>query len=136
VARDLTGALEGMTAQLAALDAYGHRSRRMIWGLIVSITLDLILTAGIAVTAIQAHNADTSASAARAVAAVAQQDNRALCEASNVSRAQQLGLWDYLFSLAGKPATARTAKLDAEFLHHVAVVFAPRDCSHVSPGKP
>jgi hypothetical protein len=135
-ARGLTGALEGMTGQLAGLTAYGKRNRRMIWGLIISITLDLILTAFVAVTAIQAHDANNSAKTARAVAVAAAQNNRNLCESSNIARAQQVELWTYLFDLAGPPKTAQGAKLTAEFKHHLQVVFAPRDCSHVNPGKP
>jgi hypothetical protein len=135
-AKGLTGALNGVTQELKRLAAYGHKNRRMIWGLIVSITLDVLLTVVVAVFAIQAHDADASATAARQIAAVAQQADRNLCLSSNVSRAQQLGLWDYLFTLAGPAKTKEGAKLDAEFLHHVATLFAPRDCSHVNPGTP
>ena len=135
-AKSLTGALEAMTAELGRLRRYGHKNRRMIWGLIVSIALDLILTAVVAVFAIQAHDANTSAQAARAIAAVASQNSRDLCESSNVSRAQQVELWGYLFSLAGPPRTAQGAKLTAEFKHHLQVVFAPRDCGHPNPRTP
>ena len=135
-ARGLTGALEGMTAELGRLAAYGHRNRRMIWGLIVSIALDLILTAFVAVTAIQAHDANTSAQAAKAVASVAQQNNRALCLSSNVARAQQIDLWDYLLGLSARPETAQQRKVITEFKAHLSLIFAPRDCDHVSPGNP
>jgi hypothetical protein len=134
-AKGLTGALTDMTDQLKKVADYGQESRKMIWALAVSLTLDLILTIVVAFFAIEAHDADTSATAARQIAAVAQHDNLNLCLSSNVARAQQVGLWDYLFNLAGPARTAEGAKLDAEFKHHLQVVFAPRDCAKVDPSK-
>ena len=136
-ARGLTTALDAVSKEIQRLTAFGVRNRRMIWGLIISITLDLILTAFVAVTAIQAHDANTSASAAKAVAVVAAAGSRNLCESSNIARAQQVDLWDYVLGLSsGKPQTAQEKKNVAAFRHHLSVIFAPRDCSHVNPGTP
>lgn len=136
-AKGLTDALDGMTGQLRSLAAYGKKNRRMIWGLIISITLDLILTAFVAVTAIQAHDANTSAKAARAVAVVAAQNNRNLCESSNIARAQQIDLWNFAIGLGkGKPQTAQQKENTAKFETHLHVLFAPRNCSHPNAKTP
>jgi len=132
-AKGLTEALEGMTRQLAALAAYGKRNRHMIWGLIVSIALDLVLTVVVAVFAIQAHDANTSAQAARVVAAAAKQNNLALCEAGNVARAQQIGLWNHLLSLPPAPGSPRRSAGQEQqitaFRAYIAGIFKPRDCA-------
>jgi hypothetical protein len=132
----LAGAVEALGGKVEGLAAYGKKNRHLIWGLVVSLVVDLALTVVVAVFAVQAHDANTSAQAARAVAAVAQANNRNLCLSGNASRAQQHGLWLYLFQLAGPPKTAQGAKLTGQFKAHLDVVFAPRDCAHVNPGKP
>lgn len=125
-AKSLTGALKDMTGELARLRRYGVRNRQMIWGLIVSIALDLILTAFIAVTAIQAHEASAAAASAKFA-------ESALCQAGNVARAQQVQLWDHLLTLPpAKGAPPRTAAQEAEaaaFGRYVRSVFASRDCA-------
>jgi hypothetical protein len=133
-AKNLTAALGTMSAEVRRLSAYGHRNRRMIWGLIISIALDVTLTVVVAVFAVQAHDANTSAAAARAVAAVAQQDSQALCEAGNVARAQQVDLWDYVLSLSRKPTTPEQEKVVAQFEQHLHAVFAPRNCAALGQG--
>ena len=139
-AKSLTGALEGMTAQLSALTAYGKKNRHLIAGLAVSLTLDLILTVFVAVTAIQAHDANTSAQAARAVAVVAAQNNRNLCLSNNVARAQSIELWDYLLALppakGAPPPSAQQKERVAAFRAFLDKVYQPRNCVHVSPGNP
>jgi hypothetical protein len=130
-AKGLTGALEGMTAELGRLAAYGHRNRRMIWGLVVSIVLDLILTGFVAVAAIQAHDANTAAGAAKA-------SEMALCTAGNAARAQQVTLWTHLLSLppaAGSPARTKAQQEEiAAFGAYVKSIFKPRDCARLGKG--
>ena len=130
-AKGLTGALEAMTGELGRLRKYGVRNRRMIWGLIVSIALDLILTAFVAVTAIQAHDANTAANSAKVAEAT-------LCRAGNVARAQQVTLWTHLLSTPPVPGSpkrtpAQQAEIDA-FGKYVRTVFAPRDCAAIGKG--
>ena len=135
-AKDLTGALNDVAAEVRRLRTYGRRNR---WFIVFDIVLTVALAVStfIAIGASQsARDAQASAAAARAAVSLAQQDSRNLCLSSNVARAQQIGLWDYLFTIAGKPGTAQAAKLDAEFKHHLAVVFAPRDCSNPNPRTP
>lgn len=129
-------AMENLGGKVTDLAGRVHKDRRLIAGLAVSLILDLALTVVVAVFAVQAHDANTSAQAAKAVAVVAQQNNRNLCLSGNESRGQQHGLWLYLFQLAGPPKTAQGRKLTAKFEEHLNTVFSPRDCAHVNPGKP
>jgi hypothetical protein len=143
-ARDLTGALNRLAGRLeevkagsedrddqlarrdAQLNTYGRRSRHLIWITIVSLALDIILTAALTVVAIQAHDAS---------GAVAQ-SNRNLCLSGNAARAQQVSLWDYILSLSQPSATPAEQQRVTAFRAHVQQLFAPRDCSHINPGSP
>lgn len=66
---------------------------------------------------------NATARAAHASATVAQ-----LCQAGNEFRAEQAGLWEYILHLSGPPKTARQKHIDAVFVHHLTVVFRPRNC--------
>jgi hypothetical protein len=128
-ARSQTEAMGKLADEVRGLRKSGRRTWKFV---LFDITLTVLLT----VVSFIAVHAGQSAHVAQVAAQLAEQDNRNLCESSNVSRAQQLGLWDYLFALAGPAKTAEGTKLDNEFLHHVAAVFAPRNCVHVDPGSP
>jgi hypothetical protein len=143
-ARDLTDALnrlagrlevvkedsEGRDQELSTRDAqlatYGRRSRHLIWITIVSLVLDLLLTAALTVVAIQAHDSSS---------AVAQSD-RNLCLSGNVARAQQISLWNYILSSSHQPTTPAQREQIAKFQAHLQQLFAPRDCSHINPQNP
>jgi hypothetical protein len=143
-ARDLTGALNRLAGRLeevkadsedrddqlakrdAQLNTYGRRSRHLIWITIVSLVLDILLTAALTVVAIQAH--DTSGAVA--------QSNRNLCLSGNAARAQQVSLWDYILSLSQPSATAAERQRVVAFRAHLQQLFAPRDCAHVNPETP
>jgi hypothetical protein len=135
-AKNQTEAMIALAAEVKQLRTSGRRTWKFVL-FDVALTILLAVVSFIAVHASDsARGAQTAAVAARAAAKVAEQDNKNLCMSSNVNRAQETGLWDFLFDLAGPAKTKEGAKLDAEFLHHVAVLFAPRDCSHVNPGTP
>jgi hypothetical protein len=121
-AQNLTGALGKLATQVKALNDRLRRTRHMVWGLVISLVLDLFLTAGFAAVAVQARNT--------------QQSNLALCLSSNHARHQQISLWGYVLSLGGPPKTAEQRKVIAEFETHLHKIYAPRNCSHLSPGKP
>jgi hypothetical protein len=153
-ARDLTDALnrlagrledvqtgsEARDEQLAKRDAqlarYGHRNRHLIRITIVSLVLDILLTAAVTVVAIQAHDASSAAASARTAATAVAQSNRNLCLSGNASRAQQVEVWDYILSLAQPPATAAARERIGEFKAHLEAIFAPRDCANVNPQSP
>ena len=146
-ARDLTDALNGLTGRLeevradsedrdqqlaerdAQLSRYGQRNRHLIWVTIVSLALDVLLTAALAVVAVQANHASGAASA------VAQSD-RNLCLSGNVARAQQVSLWNYVLTISQQPASSAERARVAEFRTHLHKLFAPRDCAHINPGSP
>ncbi len=57
----------------------------------------------------------------------------ALCQAGNVSRAQQIDLWEFVLRISGPPKTAAGRVVAAKFEAHLHAVFAPRDCKHLTP---
>ena len=69
----------------------------MIWVTIVSLALELLLTAGLAVVSVQARDAASPAAASS-------QAQMALCQASNVARAQRVELWDDVIALVPEEA--------------------------------
>jgi hypothetical protein len=146
-ARDLTDALNRLTGRLeevradseerdkqladrdAQLSRYGRKNRHLIWVTITSLVLDLLLAAALTVVAVQANHANGAASA------VAQSD-RNLCLSGNVSRAQQVSLWNYALTISQRAATPAELARVAEFKAHVHKLFAPRNCAHVNPQSP
>jgi hypothetical protein len=129
-ARDLTGALEGMTVQLTAVKATVRRSKRVIAALAVSLFLDVCLTIGVTVAAVQ--SGDASSRAADAVTQL-HASNVSACRQANVNRAQDIAIWDkFLAGLA--PPAVRTAAVRAELAevnHLIAVKDAPRNCARL-----
>jgi hypothetical protein len=146
-ARDLTDALNRLTGRLeevradseerdkqlterdAQLSRYGRRNRHLIWVAIISLALDLLLTAALTVVAIQAHDASGAASAVA-------QSSRNLCLSGNVSRAQQVSLWNYVLTISQQPVSSAEQARVAEFKTHLHKLFAPRNCAHVNPQSP
>jgi regulator of extracellular matrix RemA (YlzA/DUF370 family) len=101
------------------LRTYGRHNRAFV---IVDVLLTILLTAFgyLSVHAVQSASHANSA-------------QLALCQAGNVSRAQQIQLWDYVLTLSskGSPQTPQQKQRAAEFrvyLHHV---FASRDCRNL-----
>ena len=148
-ARAFTEALNAMAAELAAVKAqaaehdaeiaetkaaagelgrYGRTNRRRILVLTAAIVPDLILTAVGVWAVVRANGAHDTADQARA-------SQVQTCLASNVTRAQNAQLWDFVVDLAEKSTTApqtpqRRAQLTA-FRAEIQRVFAPRDCSKI-----
>lgn len=135
-AKNLTGALKEIGGQVASLTVAVRRSRHLIIGLAISLCIDVALTIVVAVFAVQAHDANASAVAAKDAAGVAAQDNKALCLSGNVARAQQIKPWEILISLGTPPKTAAQKRLIDEFLADLKKIYAPRNCSHITPGAP
>ena len=77
-----------------------------------------------------AHQVTRGSAAAVAV-------TRALCESSNVARAQSIQLWDFILDLpASAPPTAAQEKRTAAFRAFLGKAYQPRNCAHISPGNP
>lgn len=121
--KGLTGQVENLAGEASRLRTYGHRNR-------LFIVVDIILTVGLSFAgylAVRATEAANSATAAQ----------MALCQAGNVARAQQTGLWEYVIHLSPPPKTAQGRLIVARFEHHLRVTFRPRDCARLGqPGGP
>ena len=114
-AQGLTDALTEMAAEVRRLRTYGRRNRAFVI-VVIALSLAIILAGGIAVHA--TGEAETAVSA-----------QLALCQSSNVARAQQVSLWEFLIHLGAPPRTAKGRMRVSEFEHHLYVVFAKRDCA-------
>jgi hypothetical protein len=134
-ARQLTEALKDMTGRLDAVRAdseerdqelhrYGRRNRHLILTLALSLILDVTLTIVISIVAVQAHNASITARKASA-------SNLALCQAGNVSRHQQVELWDFVIGISKHPRTPQQKKVISQFETRLHTIFAPRNCAHL-----
>lgn len=116
--------------EVAAQTAYGHRNRQLIWGLVISVLLNLVVGV-IAISASLEAKEATSAAHRNA------ENARVSCEVGNESRRLQNQLWTYVLDLSEKNPnrTPEQRKQIAQFRAYIAVVFAPRDCS-VNPTPP
>jgi hypothetical protein len=123
-ARRLTDSLHGVQNELRRVKKQGRKNTHLIWGLAVSLILDVTLTVVVALVAVQAHSASDTASQAYA-------SNQALCTATNSSRLQQIELWSYLLDLTKGPETPAEKKVIDEFTTYLHKVFAPRDCARL-----
>lgn len=98
------------------------KRRNQIRWLVVSITLDFILTIGLTVLSIRTNQ----------VASLAQSNRTALiqnCETSNDSRERQRALWAYVIALPPQqPPTPEQQKRVEEFQKFVDTTFSQRDC--------
>lgn len=140
-AQTLATALEGMAGQLktvnenseerdAELKRYGRVNRRRIWLSYAGLAVDVVLTVVVGLFAVQAHNASTSAAETRTASIAA-------CQSTNVARAENEQLWDYVLTLfaprSGESAADRERgdQVLSALKAHVAVTFAPRNCERL-----
>ena len=86
------------------------------------MALDIALSAVLIVFGFQLHHETAS--------------NANLCRSGNVSRAQQVQLWDYVIRLSPPPKDAAGQAKVAAFRNHLAAIFAPRNCANVDPQRP
>lgn len=110
---------------IKALHSYGHRNRRMIWGLVVSLVLDIALSIVVAVVAVKASETNSLAQQNRNAAV-------ATCEAGNSVRAVSVQLWTYVLDLSQKvpsnTAPDRQKQIN-DFRNYMLAAYAPRDCT-------
>ena len=132
VAMELTGSFQAMTGQLERLngrqdraDRRDRRLRRVIAGLAVSLCLDLAITAGLGWNTIRQNDIQ-----ARQVAiqdGIRASDIRQ-CQLSNISRGQDIAIWNRLLTIPASATAAQKAEVAAlERLVHVK--DKPRDCA-------
>ena len=97
-------------------------NRRLIGLTLASVTLDIALTVVLVFFGIALHHEAAS--------------NANLCRSGNVSRVQQVQLWDYILKLSPPPKDAAGQARVADFRHHLDAIFAPRNCANIDPQKP
>ena len=119
----LQESMEDLRTDLQAVRSYGERNRRFIWGLIVSIALDVALSIVVAVVAIAVSNTND-------VAAQNRDAQIASCNAGNETRAVSRQLWNYVLDLSsqGNLTPEKRAQID-KFRAYMEAAYAPRDCS-------
>jgi hypothetical protein len=130
-AQALTEALTGTREQVAALTAAVRRSRRHIVALAVSLLLDVALTVVVAIFAVQAHSASDRATRADVSVTQLHASQVAGCQAGNQQRAEQIGLWEHIYSLAksGKKLTAAQRRADNALIAYIRKTFAAKNCA-------
>lgn len=110
------------TNVIEELRRMGHRNRTLIRLLSVLIVLNILLTAGLAVSAVRSTQALNQA-------VTTQAQLRALCLSGNESRTAQAQLWDYVLQLP--PISPRTPEQQLEvdaIRAYVHQLFALRKC--------
>lgn len=126
VANQLVRVVQDIQNKLAELKNDTKLSRKYIFGLAVSISLDVTLSVVTIFLAIGLNSASTTQRAA------SQQTNYQQCQISNTDRAQDKQVWDVFLGDLVPKGTKLTPKLQAEINHIYSVVNskdAPRDCS-------
>jgi hypothetical protein len=109
-ARQLAEAMKALSERFDALTKKNDRQKHIIWGIIVSVSLDVVLSV---IALIGLH----SGSVANHNALVATQSNRATalasCQNSNKVRMSDIHLWDFILnwqSATGMPTTSSAAE--------------------------
>lgn len=121
IVRDLVTELEATRTEVAALRRSGRRTLKFV-------LFDVLITLGVFAAGAIGINAASSASHADSA-------QLALCQSSNVARAQQIGIWTFLLGLGSPPRTAHEKQVVGEFLDHLHKVYAPRNCAMLGEHK-
>jgi hypothetical protein len=124
---ELKSVREDSEARDGALTALARRRGRVITGVIISIFLDLPITAGFGWNTIRVNDAENSTHASDV-----QQ-----CQLANVVRSQDIAIWNLFLADLGA-ATAGTPRTTAELAQVarlVKVKDTPRNCTSAYPGR-
>lgn len=109
------------------LRSYGERNRHYIWGLAISLMLDVALSIVVIIVAVQANDANDRANANHQY----QIDS---CNQSNQARMVSANLWNYVLDAAAKSPENQTPdrkKQIADFRAYMESAYQQRDCSKV-----
>lgn len=124
-AERLEESMTSLTVEMRHLREYGRRNRHYIWGLTISIVLDIALSIVVAFVAVQASNASSLANQNR-------QSQITTCEAGNQARAVTVQLWTYVLDLSAQQpenqSPDKRAKVE-QFRTYMRNSYAPRDCT-------
>jgi hypothetical protein len=131
-AQCLERAVLGLRDDIGALRTFGQRNRHFIWGLAVSLALDVVLSIAVAILAVSASNATSLANQNK-------QAQLVTCKAGNETRAANIQLWAYVLDLANATnptPTPQQVEGIRQFKIYLAQVYAPRDCDSPTSVKP
>lgn len=128
-AADLAASFQAMTAEMKRLTRTTRRNRSVIAALAVSFALDLAFTGGLAYNTVRQNDIQASIRA----------NDIRQCQLANVSRGQDIAIWNRLLTVSPEAAKAETAAQKAEVAdleRLVKVKDTPRDCAAAfSTGK-
>jgi hypothetical protein len=125
---ELKSVREDSEARDAELAKSARRSRRIIAGVIISVCLDLLITAGFAWNTIRVNDAQN---ASRAIQNASHASQITACQQANVNRGQDAAVLNQILADVAPPA-ARTPKVEAELAvldRLIRVKDAPRNCA-------
>lgn len=144
-ARDMTAALRDVWTQLKTLNAYTHRTRHIVWAVIISLAFDFAITGWVYEVAHTAGQANARSAVTQAYARGVHAAQITACQAGNARLAKQQTALDAILTLGSAPphatieqrreAAAFRRKAFAEVSHG----WAPRDCRHLyhlGPARP
>lgn len=136
-ARGLTAALREVWTELRKLNKYTHRTRHIVWGIVLSLVIDAALTGWVYHVAKQSGRANQRSVAAQAYSRGVHESTIVACRLGNVRLARQKHALDTILTIGSAPPHASPARRRAvedfrrEALAQVAQGWAPRDCSRV-----
>lgn len=138
-AERLEGSMRELTSEMCSLRRYGKRNRHMIWGLVVSLALDLVLSIALGFVAVQATSASHEATEATSASSQNRQNALVTCESSNEARRVSRQMWTYVLDVMTENnpnPTAEQIRQVRTFRAYLATVYADRDCSNVTAPTP
>lgn len=112
----------GIHSVVDALSRHLRRQGKIQKAVVLSLTIDVILSVAIGILALRAEQAATKANKAQDIAAVT-------CITSNQARATEKTLWDFVLNLPPNADQTPTEKKEVEqFKELLANTLAPRPC--------
>jgi uncharacterized protein (UPF0333 family) len=127
---DLVAAVSGLSREVMFLHKYGKRSRALIWGLAVSLSLALLLTISMVFGFFAVKHTSDQANRATSSAAITQNNQYVACISANNTRLANQQLWTYILSLPPThPQTEVEKQQIASFKVYVDNIFAQQKCS-------
>jgi hypothetical protein len=128
LAGQLAAAKTSSAEQFSAVEKFGRKNRHFIWGLILSIVLDVTLSILAFFLVNSLHNTQNQVVQQQSAARTTQYSQ---CVTNNDARAQDKTLWDVFFADLVPPGSKPTPKIAAELARLNKIVNdkdAPRDC--------
>lgn len=104
------------------ITGYSRRTRKLIWGLAVSLALDITLSVIIAILSVSALSASSAV----------HRSQLAACAIANQTRVQQIQLWQFVITLSQQQPDANKAELRT-FEAYLHKTFGSVDCRKLYP---